>query len=135
MGAKMAYGETTSPEIERVATAVVDSCFVVHKRFGPGLLESVYQACLAAELRKRAFTVLREVKVPIFYDEVQIEEGFKLDLLVNDLVIVEVKAVEKMIPVFDAQLLTHLKLTNKQLGFLVNFNVLLIKDGIKRIIN
>ena len=131
----MPFGETTSPEIERVATAIVDSCFVVHKRFGPGLLESVYKAFLAAELRKRGFTVLREIKVPIYYDDVEIEEGFRLDLLVNDLVIVEVKAVEKMIPVFNAQILTHLKLTSKRLGFLVNFNVLLIKDGIKRIVN
>jgi GxxExxY protein len=131
----MPYGDTTSPEIEQIATAVVDSCFVVHKRIGPGLLESVYKACLAAELRKRGFTVLREVKVPISYDGVELDEGFRIDLLVNDLVIVEVKAVEKMIPVFDAQILTHLRLTNKRLGFLVNFNVILIKDGIKRIVN
>jgi GxxExxY protein len=131
----MGFGETTSAEIERVATAIVDACFVVHKRFGPGLLESVHQACLAAELRKRGFTVLREVMVPIHYDGMELEEGFRLDLLVNDLVIVEVKAVEKMVPVFDAQVLTHLRLTNKRLGFLINFNVLLIKDGIKRIIN
>ena len=131
----MPYGESTSAEVERIATAIVDACLVVHKRFGPGLLESVYKACLAAELRKRGFTVLREVIVPIHYDGVELEEGFRIDLLVNDLVIVEAKSVEKMIPLFDAQLLTHLKLTNNGLGFLVNFNVVLIKDGIKRIIN
>jgi GxxExxY protein len=130
----MAYGETTSPEIERIAAAIVDACYVVHKKFGPGLLESVYRACLAAELRKRGFSVLREVRVPIFYEGIELDEGYRLDLLVNDLVIVEVKAVECMIPVFDAQLLTHLKLINKRLGLLVNFNVVLIKDG-KRIIN
>jgi GxxExxY protein len=131
----MPFGETTSPEIERIATAIVDSCFVVHKRFGPGLLESVYKACLAAELRKRGFTVVREMKIPIFYEGIELDEGFRLDLLVNDLVIVEAKAVEKIIPVFEAQALTHLRLTNKRLGFLVNFNVVLIKDGIKRIVN
>src|SRR5438105_3226616 len=128
----MAFGETTTPELERIATAIVDSCFVVHKRFGPGLLESVYKACLAAELRKRGFTVLREVMVPIFYDGLELDEGFRIDLLVNDLVIIEVKAVEKMIPVFDAQTLTYLKLTAKRLAFLVNFNVVLIKEVIKR---
>jgi GxxExxY protein len=131
----MPYGDATSAEIERVATAVVDACFVVHKRLGPGLLESVYKACLTAELRKRGFTVVREMKVPIFYDGIELDEGFRLDLLINDLVIVEAKAVEKMIPVFDAQILTHLRLTNRRLGFLVNFNVPLIKDGIKRVIN
>src|SRR5882724_5499718 len=103
----MPYGDVTSHEIERIATAVVDSCFVVHKRFGPGLLESLYKACLAAELRKRGFTVQREVRVPIIYDNIEIEEGFRLDLLVDNLVIVEAKAVEKMIPVYDAQLLTY----------------------------
>jgi GxxExxY protein len=131
----MPYGDATSAEIERVATAVMDACFVVHKRLGPGLLESVYKACLTAELRKRGFTVVREMKVPIFYDGIELDEGFRLDLLINDLVIVEAKAVEKMIPVFDAQILTHLRLTNRRLGFLVNFNVPLIKDGIKRVIN
>jgi GxxExxY protein len=131
----MPYGDATSAEIERVATAVVDACFVVHKRLGPGLLESVYKACLTAELRKRGFTVVREMKVPIFYDGIELDEGFRLDLLINDLVIVEAKAVEKMIPVFDAQILTHLRLTNRRLGFLVNFNVPRIKDGIKRVIN
>lgn len=131
----MPYGESTSPEVERVATAIVDACYTVHKRFGPGLLESVYKACVAAELRRKGFTVLREVKVPIIYEGVELEEAFRIDLLVNDLVIVEAKAVEKMIPIYDAQLLTHLKLTNKRLGFLVNFNVLLLKDGIKRVIN
>ena len=131
----MPYGETTSDEIERVGAAIVDASFVVHKRFGPGLLESVYKACLAAELRKRGFVVVREMKVPIYYDEIELDEGFRIDLLVDDLVIVEVKAVERMIPVFDAQLLTYLRLTNKRLGYLINFNVPLIKNGIKRIIN
>src|SRR5690349_10941291 len=115
----MPYGETSSPEIERVGAAVVDSCFVVHKKYGPGLLESVYKACLAAELRKRGFTVLREVRVPIIYDGIEIEEGFRIDLLVNDLVIVEAKSVEAMNPIYKFQLLTHLRLANKRLGYLV----------------
>jgi GxxExxY protein len=130
----MAYGETTSSEIERIATAVVDAAFKIHSKFGAGLLESAYAICVAHELRLRRFQVLREVQVPIIYEGVRLEAGFRIDLLVNDLVIVEVKAVEEMHPVFDAQILTYLKLNNKRLGILINFNVALIKNGIKRIV-
>ena len=130
----MPYGDTTSVEIERVATDVVDSCYVVHRHWGPGLLESAYEACLAAELRKRGHVVGRQVKVPLVYDGVELDEGFRIDLLVDDLIIIEVKAVEKMIPVFEAQVQTYLKLTGKRLAFLVNFNVVRIKDGIQRVI-
>jgi GxxExxY protein len=117
-----------------VATEVVDACYVVHRRMGPGLLESVYEACLAAELTKRGFVVGRQVKVPIIYDGMALDEGFRIDLLVNDLVIVEVKAVEKLHPVCQSQVKTYLRLTNKRVGFLVNFNVLRIMDGLKRIV-
>jgi GxxExxY protein len=129
------YGETTSPEVERIARIVVDGIFKVHSTLGPGLLESVYSICLAHELRKRALKVEREVNFPIIYDGVRIECGLRLDIVVESCVIVETKAVEKLIPVFDAQLLTYLKLTGYTLGFLVNFNVPLIRDGIKRVIH
>jgi GxxExxY protein len=117
---------------ELIATAIVDACFRVHSQLGPGLLESVYKICLTHELRKRGFVVQTEVPVPILYDGIRIDAGFKIDLLVNDLVIIEAKAVNDDHPVFKAQLLTHMKLTQKRLGFLVNFNKKLIKDGIHR---
>lgn len=98
------------------------------------MLESIYEVCLAYELRKRGFSVQRQVVVPVFYDGVRLEAGLRIDLLVNDLVIVEVKAVEKMNAIFDAQILIYLKLTKKRLGLLINFNVALLKEGIKRVI-
>ncbi len=128
------YGETMPVAVERIASSVVDSAFKVHLKFGPGLLESVYEACLARELRRRGFFVERQVPVPIEYDGEILDEGFRLDLLVNRLVIVEVKAVETMLPVFSAQVKTYLKLTGHPLALLINFNVPLIKDGIKRIV-
>ena len=130
----MAYGESTSAELERIARIVVDGIFTVHCNLGPGLLESVYSICLAHELRKRGLKIEREVKLPILYDGVRLESGLRLDLVVESCIVVEAKAVDKLIPVFDAQLLTYLKLTGYTLGFLVNFNVALIKDGIKRVI-
>jgi len=101
---------------------------------GAGLLESVYEACVAYELRNAGFTVERQKPVPIIYDHVQLDEGFKLDLLVNGCVIVEIKAVEKIAPVHQAQLKTYLRLSDVELGILANFNVPLIKDGLQRII-
>jgi GxxExxY protein len=130
----MGYGESTSSEVERVATMVVDAVFKVHATLGPGLLESVYSICLAHELRSRGLRVDRELRLPIFYDGVQLEAGLRIDLLVEGCVIVETKSVERMLPVFQAQVLTYLKLTGHTLGLLINFNVPLIKDGIKRVI-
>jgi GxxExxY protein len=130
----MEYGETTTPELERIGTAVVDSSFNVHQDFGPGLLESAYEACLCHELRSRGFFVERQVYLAIRYRGVEIDEAYRLDLRVNGLVIVEVKAVEQMQKVFARQLRTYLRLSDCQLGFLINFNVALIKDGIQRII-
>lgn len=119
----MGYGESTNPETERIAQIIVDAIYKVHSTLGPGLLESVYSICLTHELRNRGLNVAREVTLPVLYDGVQIESGLRLDLVVESCIIVEVKAVEKLIPVFDAQLLTYLKLTGYTLGFLVNFNV------------
>lgn len=126
--------EPLPAEIESVAKTIVDSALKVHRALGPGLLESVYELCLAHELRRRNVQLESQVKLPITYDGLIIDAGLRLDLIVAGQIIVEVKAVEKMHPVFNAQLLTYLKLTNLRLGILINFNVPLIRDGIKRIV-
>jgi GxxExxY protein len=117
--------------LDRIAAQVVDGCFRVHSKLGAGLLESVYKLCLAHELRKRGLKVEIEVPVPVVYDEIVIDTGFRIDLLVEDSIIVEVKATIDDHPIFKAQILTHMKLLAKRLGFLVNFNKKLIKDGIQ----
>lgn len=101
---------------------------------GPGLLEKVYEVCFCHELAKRKLSFSRQLDIPIIYDGIKFAEGLRLDVLVNDLVICELKAVDEVKPVWQAQLLSHLKLTGKRLGYLINFNVPLIKDGIKRLI-
>lgn len=130
----MSYGENTSEKVERTAAAIVDAAYKVHCELGPGLLESVYETCLEYELKKRGMKVLSQEKVPVFYDGQRLDADLRLDLLVEDCVIVEVKAVESIAPVFKAQVLSYLKLTGHRLGLLINFNVPMIKDGIKRII-
>lgn len=121
--------------IEEVATEIVDSCFQIHQALGPGLLESAYEACLEYEFQKRGLTVERQVPQPVIYGEITIDAGYRIDLLVNGMIIIELKAVEQLIPIHTAQLLTYLKLSGKTLGFLINFNTPLIKQGIKRIVN
>jgi len=121
-------------EVERVAKQTVDAAFRVHSALGPGLLESVYGVCLAHELRRRGLKVEVEVKIPIVYEGLQLDAGLRIDLLVEGGLIVELKAVIRMEPVFEAQLLTYLKLTGHRLGLLINFNVPLIRDGIKRVV-
>jgi GxxExxY protein len=123
----------TAPEDhERLAAILVDSAYRVHRQLGAGLLESVYETCLAYELTKRGLEVRRQVPVPIVYDGVLLDAALRIDLLVQDLLVVEVKATEALLPVHDAQLLTYLKLAAKRLGFLINFNVPVIKQGIRR---
>ena len=119
---------------DRIASQVVNAIYNVHKSLGPGLLGSVYEACLEHELRKASLTVERQVKVPIHYDGLDFDEGFRLDLLVENQIICELKAGEKHCPAWEAQLLSYMRLTRKRLGFLVNFNVPLIKSGIKRMV-
>jgi GxxExxY protein len=123
-----------SDEEERIAKAVVGAAYAVHSTLGPGLLENVYEVCFCHELSKRGLSYRRQVVVPIVYDGITFDEGLRLDVLVEDLVICELKAVERMNPVYLAQILTQLKLTGKRLGFLINFNVPLIKRGIKRVV-
>jgi GxxExxY protein len=122
------------PGTEIIATQIVDAAFTVHKTLGPGLLESVYEVCFCHELKKRGLSVQRQVSVPIIYDGITFNEGFRLDVLVEDMVICELKTVENINENHQAQLLSQLKLTGKRLGFLINFNMAIIKYGIKRII-
>jgi len=119
---------------ERVGSAVVHAAFQVHRNLGPGLLESVYEVCFCHELRKLGMSCQRQVVVPILYDGLTFDEGFRADVLVDELVICELKAVADWQPVFLAQLLTQLRLTGRRLGFLINFNVPVIKRGIRRVI-
>ena len=121
--------------INGVSGSIVDSAYRVHSVLGPGLLESVYVAALACELEKRAVRVARQVAVPVVYEGTPLGAGFFADLIVEDQVIVEVKATESLAPVHRRQLLTYLKLADKRLGLLINFNEFLIKDGIVRIAN
>jgi GxxExxY protein len=130
----MPFGENTSVETERVAREAVDAIYKIHSTLGPGLLESVYETCLEYELKKRGLSVERQKPVTVVYEEVRMEAGFRIDLLVNGCVLIELQAVERMIPVFEAQLLTYLKLSGIRLGLLVNFNTKLIKEGIRRVI-
>ena len=121
--------------IDSIAAEIVDSALKIHRELGPGLLESAYEVCLELELTKRGFTVERQKPQPVHYDEIVIDAGYRIDLLVNDLVIVELKAVTELAPIHQAQLTTYLKLSRKTLGLLINFNVPLIKNGIRRIAN
>ena len=125
-----------STEIEeQIGKAIVNTCIKIHKALGPGLLEKVYEVCLAYELRNLGYKVTRQLDIPISYNGIIFDEGLRLDLLVEDQVIVELKAVELVNPVWEAQIISHLKLTGKRLGYLINFNVPLMKNGIKRYIN
>ncbi|HEX7367678.1 MAG TPA: GxxExxY protein [Pelobium sp.] len=118
-----------------LATKVIGLAIKVHKELGPGLLESVYKECLFYELKKSGLFVEKEKPLPIFYDEVELECGYRLDLFVANRLVIEIKSVKEMNDIYLAQLLTYLKLSECKLGLLINFNVLLLKDGIKRVIN
>jgi GxxExxY protein len=123
-----------SDKEERIDKAVVDAAYAVHSALGPGLLENVYEVCFCHELAKRGLAHRRQVVVPIVYDGIHFDEGLRLDVLVEDAVVCELKVVQAIHPVHTAQLLTQLKLTGKRLGFLINFSVPLIRQGIKRVI-
>jgi GxxExxY protein len=121
-----------SPAEEETGKLIVNAAYVVHKTLGPGLLEKVYEVCFCHILTKDGCIIKRQLDIPIMFDNIIFSEGLRLDVLVNDLVICELKALETVNPVWQAQILSHLKLTGKRLGYLINFNVPLIKDGIKR---
>jgi len=122
------------PELNHISEQVIGASIKVHSHLGPGLLESVYEACLMHEMQTRGLEVRNQVALPVTYDNVHLDAGYRIDLLVENRVIIELKSVEKVTPLHEAQLLTYLKLSNLRLGLLINFNVLLLKDGIRRMV-
>ena len=122
----------TNTKEDEIGKAIVDAAFQVHKQLGPGLLEKVYESCLAYELKTKGLFVARQVAVPIIYKNIEFDEGFRLDLLVENCAIIELKAVEKTNPLYVAQLLSYLRLADKHPGYLINFNTPLFKQGIQR---
>lgn len=123
------------PSIDRLADSVIKASIYVHRELGPGLLESVYSLCLANELERRKFRVQSEVAIPVRFNGLQLDTGFRADLIVEDLIVLELKSVEKIMPVHQAQLITYLKLSGLDLGYLMNFNTPLLKEGIVRILH
>lgn len=117
-----------------ISGAVVDAAMKVHSALGPGLLESAYAACLKHELVKRGLRVASEIPLPVVYDGVKLETGYRLDLVVEDTVLVELKAIEALAPIHQAQIISYLKLSGKPIGLLINFHTLHLKDGIKRFV-
>jgi len=120
--------------LNEISGKVIDAAMTVHSNLGPGLLESVYQTCLSHELNKRGICTQSQVLLPVHYDNLKLATGFRLDLLVENEVVVELKSVEKLLPVHQAQLLTYLKLSGKRLGLLINFNAVHLRNGIKRMV-
>jgi GxxExxY protein len=118
-----------------IAREVVDAAFQIHTRLGPGLLESVYEAVMAYQLEKRGLEVIRQQPIPIVYESIHLQEGFRADLIVGGRVLVELKSIEAVAPIHKKQVLPYLRLSGRRLGLLINFNVELIKDGISRIVN
>ncbi len=121
-------------ETESVASGAIECAFKVHRQLGPGLLESVYETCLLHELKKSGLHFRSQQTLPIIYDDLALETGLRLDVVVENQVILELKAVEMLLPIHQAQVLTYLKLTSMRLGLLINFNTVLLKDGIKRVV-
>ena len=124
--------EIIPEELNAIGRKIVDAAFTVHKSLGPGLLEKVYEACFCHELKKRGLNFQRQLNIPIVYDGITFNEGLRLDVLVENQVICELKALENVNPVWEAQILSHLKITGNRLGYLINFNVPLMKQGIRR---
>ncbi len=122
-------------KLDELSSYVVDSAFQVHKEMGPGLLESVYEYCMIEELKRRNISFNSQYVVPLFYKGVELSKDFRIDILIENEIVVELKSVEALLPVHEAQLISYLKLTKKKLGFLINFNVPYIKQGILRRVN
>ncbi len=122
-------------ELNEITEKIIGCAIKVHRALGPGLLESTYEVCLAHELMKSGLDVQKQVALPVVYDGIRLEAGYRIDLLVEHSVIVELKAVDSMHPIHEAQVISYLKLSGKKVGLLINFNVKLLKDGIKRLVN
>lgn len=125
----------TARPINEITGEIVDAAMRVHSALGPGLLESAYEKCLRFELHRRGLHVTAQVELPIVYDGIRIDSGYRIDLLVEDAVVVEIKTVETLLPIHQAQVISYLKLSNKRIGLLINFHVEHLKDGIKRFAN
>lgn len=132
---RLTGGEVIEKNENELSRLILDAAFCVHSALGPGLLESAYEACLAWELRESGLMVRAQVAVPLVYKGVNLDVGYRLDLLVEELVVIEIKAVDALAPIHQAQLLSHLKLSGKKLGLLINFHVVHLKHGIKRVVN
>ena len=122
-------------EGNQLTNEIIGSAIEVHRNLGPGLLESTYEECMTYELQERQLTIKRQIEIPVLYKGIQLEQNYRIDLIVNNQVIIELKSVNQLEPVHDAQLLTYLKLANKRYGLLLNFNVPVMKQGIKRLLN
>ncbi len=125
----------TEEEYNKITAQIIEAAIEVHKELGPGLLESVYEVCLIAAMKERGFYVQRQLVLPVHYKGQALDKDFMIDVLVNDLIVLELKSVEGILPIHEAQLVPYLKLSNKKLGLLINFNVPLLKEGIRRKIN
>ena len=126
--------EPVSPEVDRIGRAVMDAAFAVHRELGPGLLESVYEHCMAEELIAAGRSVERQIAVPVSYREARLDVGFRLDLLVDRKVVVEIKSIDALASIHTAQVLTYLRFSQMRLGYLINFNTVRLKDGFRRLI-
>jgi GxxExxY protein len=133
--ASFAVKKMERKHIDGLSRTILDSAMTVHTALGPGLLESAYEHCLCYELTKRGIHVVTQVALPIIYDSNKIEAGYRIDMLVENTIIIELKTVERFLPVHEAQLLSYLKLSDKRLGFLINFHVSHLRNGIKRMVN
>ena len=125
----------SNSELNKISGIILDCCITVHRTMGPGLLESVYELCLMKEFQLRGIKAQNQVPVPLIYKNYELSKDFRVDILVEDEIILELKSSEIIHPVYEAQLISYLKLSNKRLGFLINFNVTLMKDGFKRFVN
>jgi GxxExxY protein len=132
MEQKEIFKKPISKDVDKVANSIVDAAYTVHKTLGPGLLESVYEICLVYELRERGHFVESQIALPVQYKTIRLDTGLKLDLLVDNCIIIELKTVSEILPIHQAQLLSYLKLTGLKVGFVINFKTQLIKDGIRR---
>jgi len=126
---------TSNNKLEKLSGEILDSAIHVHKEMGPGLIESVYQYCLVDELRSRGIFVQEQVYVPLFYKGKELKKDFRIDIFVENEIVIELKAVEVLLAVHEAQIISYLKLADKRLGFLINFNVALLKNGFRRFVN
>jgi GxxExxY protein len=125
----------TNEQLNDLSKTILDSCITVHKEMGPGLLESIYELCLIRELEQRGIKATTQVSIPLLYKGTELSKDFRIDILVENEIVLEIKSVEVLLPVHEAQIISYLKLSGKKLGFLVNFNVSLLKNGFKRFVH